>query len=425
MDEPDAGFGWHRTTHVVMAQLHHIQETPGNGVSRPQLRASFELAFRPLYPLACTWAAISVAIWVFAPHWLIGPMPGIAWHAHEMLWGFVATIAVGFLLTAGATWTGIIPLQGKALAATVALWLIARLGFLLPGHACFLVASLSDVLFFGVAAAAMARVVHRSDNRRNMGVAPLLVLLAATDAAFLWAVSAGNYPAWTQHLQLGMVAMAMLTVLVSRRVIPFFANRAVPGLNAPLLAGVGHVQLAAIAVAFMSLMLGGLSLAATMLAFTGGLVFAQVLAWHPWRVWRVLWILYLGYAGLGAGLVMAALYWSGRTTGLPLPIHVLAMAGFSVLIMGMVTRTALGHLGRPLRTDDSMLTSYALVLLATAARLLALHPAFGRPWLLASAACWCAALAIYVWRFLPMLIRPRLDQAPGTALKIPVRVLNR
>ena len=144
-----------------------------------------------------------------------------------------------------------------------------------------------------------------------MGVAPLLVLLAATDAAFLWAVSAGNYPAWTQHLQLGMVAMAMLTVLVSRRVIPFFANRAVPGLNAPLLAGVGHVQLAAIAVAFMSLMLGGLSLAATMLAFTGGLVFAQVLAWHPWRVWRVplLWILYLGYAGLGAGLVMAALYW--------------------------------------------------------------------------------------------------------------------
>ena len=412
---------------TAMAQLLHIEEPQRARASRPQWRASFELAFRPLYPLACAWAAISVAIWVFAPHWLVGQMPGIAWHAHEMLWGFVASIAVAFLLTAGATWTGINPLQGPALAATVVLWLIARLGFLLPGATWFRVASVADVLFFVVAAAAMARVVHRSDSRRNMGVAPMLLLLGGTDAAYLWSVSAGNYAAWTHQLQLGMVGMAMLTVLVARRVIPFFANRAVPQLNAPPLAGLGRLQLVAIGVTIVSLLMDWLGLAAAMLALTAAFVLVQVLAWKPWRVWRVplLWILYLGYTGLGAGLLMAALYWTERVTGLPLPMHVLAMAGFSLLIIGMVTRTALGHTGRPLRTDASMLASYALLVLATVTRLLALHPAFGRPWLLASAACWCAALAIYVWRFVPMLIRPRLDQASGSAVKIPVRVTNR
>ena len=59
-------------------------------------------------------------------------MNGLAWHAHEMLWGFVATIAVGFLLTAGANWTGRNSLRGNALAALCLVWLAARAGYLFP-----------------------------------------------------------------------------------------------------------------------------------------------------------------------------------------------------------------------------------------------------------------------------------------------------
>ena len=64
------------------------------------------MGFRPLYLAGCAWALISVLLWVHAPSLLRGELNGLAWHAHEMLWGFVATIAVGFLLTAGANWTG-------------------------------------------------------------------------------------------------------------------------------------------------------------------------------------------------------------------------------------------------------------------------------------------------------------------------------
>jgi uncharacterized protein involved in response to NO len=78
----------------------------------PTGHAFLEFAFRPLYLAGTAWALIAIAIWVYVPQWLAGPLQGIAWHAHEMLWGFIGTIAVAFLMTAGANWTGINPLHG-------------------------------------------------------------------------------------------------------------------------------------------------------------------------------------------------------------------------------------------------------------------------------------------------------------------------
>src|SRR5664279_5927236 len=103
----------------------------------PSLRAFLELAFRPLYLAGVAWALIAIGIWVYAPQILSGPLQGVAWHAHEMLWGFIATIAVAFLMTAGANWTGINPLKGSALGIACGLWLVARIGFLAGGDGVF------------------------------------------------------------------------------------------------------------------------------------------------------------------------------------------------------------------------------------------------------------------------------------------------
>jgi uncharacterized protein involved in response to NO len=47
-------------------------------------------------------------------------------------------------------------------------------------------------------------------------------------------------------------------------------------------------------------------------------------------------------------------------------------------------------------------------------RLSALWPSAARLWLLQAAAlCWIAALALYLWRFTPMLIRPRPNSPPS------------
>ena len=377
----------------------------------PSLHAILELAFRPLYLAGTAWATIAIGIWIYAPGMLTAPLQGIPWHAHEMLWGFIATIAVGFLMTAGANWTGINPLHGGALAIACVLWLLARVGFLVNGDTWFWIATVAELAFFLLAAIAMMRAVYRARNTRNYAVPWLLVALGAADVLYLLAARSGDYALLMQRFNAGLLVMAMIALLVARRVIPFFAMRAVVGLTLPMQTRVGQVQLAACAAAVV-FVFAGLSMAAAIaLGSAGALALLQVVRWKPMAVRRnpLLWILYVGYAGLGLGLLATACTAAGLHDVPPaLSVHVIAMAGFSVLIIGMVTRTALGHLGRPLAADRSIVASYVLVLVAVALRLGAVVPAATSTFAMQlAAAAWIAAWALYIGRFAPLLVRPR------------------
>jgi uncharacterized protein involved in response to NO len=136
----------------------------------------------------------------------------------------------------------------------------------------------------------------------------------------------------------------------------------------------------------------------------------------------MLWILYLGYTGLGVGLLFAAWHYSGFATGVlarsATHIHIIAMGGFSILIIGMVTRTALGHTGRPLVADANIVSSYYLMVAAVVFRLAALWPSGASQTLLhAAAAAWILCMALYLWRFAPMLVRPRYSPPEAPAAK--------
>jgi uncharacterized protein involved in response to NO len=201
--------------------------------------------------------------------------------------------------------------------------------------------------------------------------------------------------------------------------------RAVTGLQIPMHTRSGQFQLGLGALAIVFLLLRLDAALAVALGLAGALALLQVMAWKPWAVWHkpLLWILYLGYTGLGLGLLVAAAQAGGVSMRLAVPVHVIAMGGFSVLIIGMVTRTALGHLGRALALDRSMHVSYWLLLLAVALRLTALWPsALDGLALQGSALAWVGAFGLYLWRFVPMMIRPRPDAAAATMnVKPPVR----
>ncbi len=377
----------------------------------PSLRAFLELAFRPLYLGGVAWALIAIGIWIYAPQWLTGPLHGIPWHAHEMLWGFIATIAVAFLMTAATNWTGINPLKGRMLGVACGLWLIARVGFLTGGDKLFWIAAAAELGFFVLAAVTMMRAVYRTRNARNYAVTWLIVGLAVTDGSYLRAARSGDFALLMQRLDAGLLVMAVIALLITRRVIPFFAMRALSGLKLPMQTRTGQVQLGFCVIAAMGLLAAQPLPTAVALGIAGMLSLLQLARWRPYAVRGnpLLWILYVGYACLGVGLLMAACAIAGVDLPPALPVHMIAMAGFSVLIIGMVTRTALGHLGRPLTTDRSMLASYVLMLVAAALRLAAIAPsAFSQPALHLSTGGWMAALALYLWRFVPLLVRPRL-----------------
>jgi NnrS protein len=89
----------------------------------------FRSGFRPFFLLGAAYAGLGILIWL--PLWFGDiKMPTafspLDWHIHEMLYGHVAAVMTGFLLTAIPNWTGRLPLQGGPLAALAALWIVGR-----------------------------------------------------------------------------------------------------------------------------------------------------------------------------------------------------------------------------------------------------------------------------------------------------------
>ena len=83
--------------------------------------------FRPFFLAAGLWSAAALALWIvmFATgSTLPSRFDPLAWHIHEMLFGFVMAAVAGFLLTAIPNWTQRLPVSGAPLALLAGLWLL-------------------------------------------------------------------------------------------------------------------------------------------------------------------------------------------------------------------------------------------------------------------------------------------------------------
>src|SRR4249920_2229256 len=90
----------------------------------PRLRscsiALLSYGFRPFFLGATVWACVAMVLWMglLDGVWTFAKGYGaVAWHSHELLFGYVPAVMTGFLLTAIPNWTGRMPLQGGPLLA--------------------------------------------------------------------------------------------------------------------------------------------------------------------------------------------------------------------------------------------------------------------------------------------------------------------
>lgn len=91
--------------------------------------------FHVFFPSAALAGTLMILPWLTAhlSGW-VWSMPGgaLAWHMHDMVFGFGMAAVGGFLLTALPAWTGAPLLRGRALLAVWAAWLLARIVALMP-----------------------------------------------------------------------------------------------------------------------------------------------------------------------------------------------------------------------------------------------------------------------------------------------------
>jgi uncharacterized protein involved in response to NO len=383
--------------------------------------ALFSLGFRPFFLAAAIFAVAFMGLWLTTLLGVLRAPAGlspVAWHGHEMLFGYAVAVIAGFLLTATQNWTGVPMPKGGRLAALFALWLAGRLLPYLP-LPCF-AAAMVDLLFLPAVLAAVLRPVLKLKQARNYAFSVMLLGLAAANVLF-HAAALGFNPAYAQSgLNLALYLIVLMIVVMGGRVIPYFTERRVGSTTRKWraiewLAPSATVAVLAAALITPLLNIGNVLL--VMLAGAAAFVHAVRLAgWQDKRLWEVplLWVLHLGYGWIVIGFLLDAFAAAGLVSPF-LALHAYATGGIGMLTLGMMSRVALGHTGRPLETPRIMPWAFAAMNLAAVMRVFGplLFPAQTPMMHQLGGVLWMAAFSAFAVVHAPMLWRPRADGKPG------------
>lgn len=384
--------------------------------SAPLLRGGF----RPFFFGAAAWAIVAIGLWMWAfevgvP--MLGALDPLAWHKHEMLFGFVGAAVSGFALTAVPNWTGRLPIAGGPLAILAFWWLSARLlPFILPGMPVPVIAILDGGFYIALALLIVREIIQAKN--RNVPIAAIIALFGLANitdyAGILGMVEYGL------GFDAGLALVTALLSLIGGRIVPSFTRNWMQkeqiGGRFPTQAD--RFDLLAIGVTAIALF----SWIVTDPNFATGLalIFAsvlQLLRLFRWRGWRTLgspivFILHLSYLWIPLGLFLLGLASLEPAVVRSAGIHALTVGAMASMILAVMTRATLGHTGRALRANSFAIGCYLTIQLAALARVFAtLTPEHYLQLIHAAGALWIMAFALFLINFGPILFRPRLSEA--------------
>jgi uncharacterized protein involved in response to NO len=368
--------------------------------------------FRPFFLAAGLWAAGALMLWL-AVLWGDVALPTafdpVTWHAHEMLFGFVAAAVAGFLLTAVPNWTGRMPLQGLPLAGLVGLWLAGRVAVTFSAWIGPPAAAALDLAFLTALLGAVGREILAGRNWRNLPVClALAALLLANALVHLEAI--GLAATGPFGLRLGVAVPIALITLVGGRIVPSFTGNWLRKRGETRLpASFGPFDRATLVLTLAALLLWTATPADWLTALAllaAGLANALRLA--RWRGRRTLAeplvaVLHLGYAWIPAGMLLTGMGVLAPDLVPPAAgLHALTAGAIGTMTLAVMTRASLGHTGRPLTADRGTLVVYACVSLAALFRVIAAI-ALGLPVLALSGLLWAAAFLLFAAVYGPLL----------------------
>jgi uncharacterized protein involved in response to NO len=379
--------------------------------------AILSYGFRPFFLAGGLYAGLAILFWlplfygdidtrsVFVP---------VDWHVHEMLFGYLASVITGFLLTAIPNWTGRLPVQGLPLLALVLLWLAGRFAVFFSAGIGWLAAGVVDCAFLLAVAVSAATEIVAGRNWRNLKVLLPVTVLFAANAAFH---AEAHFEGVTDiSRRLGLAAAIVLIMIVGGRIVPSFTRnwlvRENPGrLPVPI----GRFDAVAIGVSALALaawtFFADSATAGVALIIAAALTAIRLARWAGDRTWRdpLVLILHAGFACVPIGLFLAGL--AALVPALVPPaagLHALGVGAIGTMTLAVMTRATLGHTGRDLEASSGTRLIYAAVLLAALARVCAAFLPGEAMLLDISAGLWAAAFLGFAALYGPMVLRPRI-----------------
>ena len=343
--------------------------------------ALFRQGFRPFFLGAGITAAAAVPVWLLV---LVGgfevptAFDPVAWHAHEMIFGFAAAVVAGFLLTAIPNWTGRLPLQGLPLVALFASWLAGRIAVTGSAVVGAMPAAAVDLLFLVLLLLVALREIVAGRNWRNL---PLLLALALLIAANLLAHldAIGWIAGPLLGARLGIATLIVLIGLVGGRIIPSFTRNWLVKQGATRLptpfGRFDRLCLVVTLVALASWVFADTHPAAgTALLMAGALNLVRLARWQGRQTLSepLVWSLHLGFLWVPLGLLLlgfgvVAPQILSPTAGL----HALSAGAIGAMTLAVMTRATLGHSGRALKADGWTTGIYLAIFAAAVLRVAA------------------------------------------------------
>ncbi len=383
----------------------------------------FSLGFRPFFFGAALWAAGAMILWVFflaAGLEVPSHLSGVDWHLHEFVFGYSSAVIAGFLLTAVPNWTGRMPVMGLPVAALAGLWLAGRLALLFSAYLPPLFAPIVDLSFIAVLALIIAREIIASTNWRNLKVLIILALIGIANGVF-------HYEAYTSAgfdgygIRAGVALIVLLIMVVGGRIIPSFTrNWLIRQPEGRLPATMSEFDKATMILSAAALLLWIVLPESTttrpMAALAGVLNFVRLARWAGHRTLKepLLAILHIGFFFIPYGFLTIAAGdllpgWS-RASQIP---HAFTAGAIGLVTLAMLTRTSLGHSGRPLAATKTVTAIYALVLLGVLTRIAGEFLPDVEPLLHAAATFWILGFGLFSVSFIPIFFKPRVQKTPN------------
>jgi uncharacterized protein involved in response to NO len=381
------------------------------------------LGFRPFFLFGSLFACIAMLLWALTLTGNLAFSPfnnAMWWHSHEMLFGFVPAIIVGFLLTAVQTWTGVPGVRSTKLLVVFGLWALARILLAVDSSIPILLVMAIDLAFLPLAAWHLARPIFALKQIRNMFFVPLLLTMTLANS-FSYLPALGFDQKWLQQSFDGMLLLVTMLVLVlGGRVIPLFTAN---GTHSTKVLPVQWLEITAIASVLLCMLvfLLGISLPHyVMAALFSVAAVTNLVRCLRWRVWITLdvplvWSLHFSFLFIPLGLALIALHYGLDLLPLNTAIHALTTGGIGGMILAMTARVSLGHSGRKLQVGFLIQSAFVSLLLAAFLRSIgvAIFPQYSMQFWIISAVCWSLAFGLFVIVYWPILSTPRVDGRPG------------
>jgi uncharacterized protein involved in response to NO len=377
----------------------------------------FALGFRPFFSLAALSGVILILLWLglWQRSIPVDHYGTIGWHIHEMLFGFTTAIIAGFLLTAVRNWTGVDTPTGTPLALLALLWLLGRLAPFAPGMPPAGIVLL-DLAFLPLLMVAVYTPLMTAENQINRIFLPLLAGMALANL-LVHCEALGFAQTGRQGINLMIDLVVLLIIIVSGRVLPFFAEKAIDGFKPRfsktreklVLTAIGLWTVCELLLPLPWLMAGAaLAVAATQLW--------RFIDWHHPRIWRlpILWVLYTGLIWLIVGFILKSLASLGLFPG-NLATHALTAGAIGALTFGMMARISLGHTGRDITPPHAIAVSFVLLNLSVLVRVFApsLFAEGYQHWIMLSGTGWVFSYLIFTIYYMKLLNSPRIDGRGG------------